>query len=152
MDGRDDGLSDKNSDYVIKDSGKHREFGTGARRDRKTGKGAYDLVPWEVIHHIAIHFQKGAEKYTARNWEKGIDCKEYYDSGMRHMAQFYLGLGDENHLISAIWNFICLYQTVLWIQRGELSEDLYNLPYKSILPMPWEEYLRGRNNDEKSEA
>jgi len=140
------------SEYKIKDSGDHRQFETGAKRDQKLGKGAYDLIPWEAIHHLAIHFQKGAEKYAARNWEKGIDCKEYYDSGMRHMVQFYLGLEVENHLISAIWNFICLYQTILWIQRGELPEDLYNLPYKSILPMPWEEYLRRRNNGEESEA
>ena len=30
------------NDYEIKDSGKHRDFDTGAKRDDKVGKGRFD--------------------------------------------------------------------------------------------------------------
>jgi len=118
------------SDYKIKDSGDRRDFGTGAVRDITIGKGRFDLVPWEVVKHLAVHYQKGAEKYDDRNWEQGIPVSSFFDSAMRHAAEFYMGLEDENHLIAAIWNLVSMYQTILWIERGELPESLYNLPRK----------------------
>lgn len=121
-------------DYSIKDSGEHREFSTGARRDQKSGKGRFDLLPPATIKALAIHFQKGAEKYAARNWEKGIAVSEYVDSGLRHAFQFLDGMDDENHLVAAIWNFVCAYETVLRIQKGMLPEELYDLPRKVKLP------------------
>ena len=39
----------------IEDSGERREFGTGAVRDRATGKGRFDLMP---IHTILIYMIK----------------------------------------------------------------------------------------------
>lgn len=57
------GKKAKKSDYTIKDSGERREFGTGAVRDMATGKGRFDLLPWAVIRALAIHYQKGCEKY-----------------------------------------------------------------------------------------
>ena len=116
--------------YKIKDSGEHRDFISGAKRDKKEGKGRYDLLPFRTIHHVAIHFQKGAEKYSARNWEKGMPVSEFMDSAIRHEGQFMIGMDDENHLISAIWNLLCAYDTILRIQEGELPEELYDLPKK----------------------
>lgn len=130
--------------YTIKDSGKHREFATGAKRDRKIGKGRFDLMPPATLTALAIHFQLGAEKYAARNWEKGIPIHEYIDSGIRHALQFLQGLDDENHLIAAIWNFVCAYETILRIQEGSLPPELYDLPYKIELPIP--EVMKRKNS------
>lgn len=126
------------NDYKIKDSGSRREFGTGAVRDMAKGKGRFDLIPWEVIRALAIHYQKGAEKYSERNWENGIPVKAFLDSAMRHLAQVIDGKDDENHAISAIWNMVCAYQTILWIQEGKLPESLYDMPRKIKLPYPYE--------------
>ncbi len=52
----------KKEDYKIKDSGKRREFGTGAVRDIIQNKGRFDLLPWATIRALAIHFQKGCQK------------------------------------------------------------------------------------------
>ena len=125
--------------YEIKDSGKREEFKTGAVRDVSTGKGRFDLLPPATIRALAIHFEKGATKYEARNWEKGMLLSEFFDSGMRHAFQFLEGLDDgENHLISAIWNLVCLYETILRIQSGRLPPSLNDLPKKVKLPNPYE--------------
>lgn len=55
---------------------------------------------------LAIHFQKGAEKYGERNCEKGIPLWSFRDSGLRHMTQYFEGRTDEPHHISTIWNFV----------------------------------------------
>ena len=78
----------------------------------------------------------GAIKYGDRNWEKGIPVSRFLSSAMRHTFQFLQGLDDgENHLVSAAWNIICAYETILRIQEGLLPEELYDLPYKLELPM-----------------
>jgi hypothetical protein len=129
----------KKEDYQIKDSGQRRDFGTGAVRDMSSGKGRFDLVPWEVIRALAIHYERGCLKYGDRNWEKGIPVSSFLDSAMRHLAQVIDGRDDENHLIAAIWNAVCAYQTILRIQRGEYPAKLYNLPRKVKLPFPYGE-------------
>uniref|UniRef100_A0A6M3L191 dATP/dGTP diphosphohydrolase N-terminal domain-containing protein n=1 Tax=viral metagenome TaxID=1070528 RepID=A0A6M3L191_9ZZZZ len=117
------------NDYEIKDSGEHREFDTGAKRDKKDGKGRYDLLPPFALHALAVHFQKGAQKYEASNWKKGIPTHEYFDSGIRHAFQFLSGDESENHLIASIWNLICLYDTKERIRLGLLSKELDTIYY-----------------------
>lgn len=129
------------NEYKIKDSGKRREFGTGAVRDVTGGKGRFDLMPPATLRAIAIHFQKGCEKYGDRNWEKGITVGSgFLDSGIRHLEQVVDGRTDENHFIAGIWNAICGYQTILWIQEGMLPMKLYDLPRKVTLPDPYGTY------------
>lgn len=120
--------------YKIKDSGKRRVYATGANRDVNTEKGRFDLLPPQAIRALAIHYQKGCEKYGERNWEKGIPVARFIDSAIRHIFQFLDGLDDENHLISAAWNILSAYETILRIQQGRLPEELYNLPRKVRLP------------------
>jgi hypothetical protein len=127
----------KKDDYTIKDSGERREFGTGAVRDMSSGKGRFDLIPWRVIRALAIHYEKGCKKYGDRNWEKGIPVGSFLDSAMRHLAQVIDGRDDENHLVAALWNVVCAYETILRTQDGSLPVDLYNLPKKIKLPDPY---------------
>ena len=145
------------TNYDIKDSGERRSFGTGAVRDLSSGKGRFDLIPWAVIRALAIHYEKGCLKYGDRNWEKGISVHSFLDSGMRHAADVIDGQNDENHLIAAIWNLCCGYQTILWIQEGKLpltyinekqkTVELYDIPRKITLPDPYGRYSYATWND-----
>jgi hypothetical protein len=120
--------------YEIKDSGERKKFETGAHRDLSLGKGRFDLIPPKTLRALAIHYEKGANKYEERNWEKGIPVSRYIDSCFRHLYQFVDGCNDENHLIAALWNIYCLYETILRMQNGILPETLYDLPNKIKLP------------------
>ena len=82
------------NDYTIKDSGQRTEFITGAHRDLGEGKGRFDLLPAATIRALAIHYQKGCNKYGERNWEKGIPISKYLDSGLRHAFQVLVGMDD----------------------------------------------------------
>ena len=113
----------------IKDSGKRTKFETGAVRDAQGGKGRFDLLPKMTIWALARHYEKGCQKYGDRNWEKGIPIKNFLDSAQRHTLEFELGFTDENHLIAAMWNLACAYETLLRIKLGILPKSLDNLPY-----------------------
>ena len=155
--------TEKKDDDYIKMDGEYHEFEGGAIRYTKTGKGKFDLIPWETVklitdkiiddpmidvyttemdvlitlthrdpieliinitavkygdgvftadafawmlRDLAIHYEKGAEKYGVDNWKKGIPASSFWDSGCRHTCQFINGMVDEPHWISAIWNMI----------------------------------------------
>lgn len=106
--------------YEIKDSGTRREFETGAVRDIESGKGRYDLLPWDAIHELAIHCEQGAFKYGERNCEKGIPIHSLIDSAMRHLSNYMQGCKDEPHLRAAAWNIVF----AIWmeINRPEMQD------------------------------
>ncbi len=114
--------------YTIKDSGKRQEFETGAVRDVRVGKGRFDLLPWKTIWALARHYEKGATKYSERNWEQGIPLSRFFDSAIRHAIEAFLGMRDENHLIAAIWNLVGWYETKLRIDAGILPKILDDIP------------------------
>lgn len=129
------------TDRKIKDSGKRREFKTGAVRDINENKGRFDLLPMLALKDLAIHFQKGCQKYGDRNWEKGIPISNLVDSGLRHAVEFVLGYEDEDHLIAAIWNLINAREILLRIDAGILPEELDDLPY----------IMRGKDDESKAD-
>lgn len=110
-------------DKVV-DSGKHREFETGAKRDTKEGKGRYDLLPPFAIHRLAKHFENGAKKYSSHNWEKGMSTWEYLDSALRHVFKYLGGSKDEDHLIAAAWNILCCVDTQERVEKGILPKEI----------------------------
>lgn len=112
----------------IKDSGSRSEFSTGAVRDCQEGKGRLDLLPMRTLIRLAQHFEEGAIKYQADNWRKGIPLRRYADSAMRHLCKHMIGMRDEPHLMAAIWNLSCLYETQALIEEGLLPEELNDLP------------------------
>jgi hypothetical protein len=115
-------------DKPIKDSGKRTVFETGAMRDIQTEKPQPVLLNPMVEMRLAKHFTKGAAKYEARNWEKGIPYSNFVNSAERHMYQWLMGEDDEDHLISWLWNVYCLVATEEMIDRGILPASLRNLP------------------------
>ena len=66
-----------------------------------------------MLKDLAIHYENGAEKYGVDNWKKGIPVTggdrggSFMDSAMRHLTQYLIGLTDEPHYISCIWNCVC---------------------------------------------
>lgn len=70
----------------------------------------------KMMLDLAIHFQKGAEKYGEHNCEQGIPMWSFLDSGTRHLMQYVNGNTDEPHYISAIWNF--------WMAEWTLIMDM----------------------------
>jgi hypothetical protein len=87
-----------------------------------------------MLKYLAIHFQKGAEKYGERNCEKGIPLSSFYDSATRHTYQFLLGETDEPHHISAIWNCWMAIWTIK--THPERCSDFANMYYSKLHKEP----------------
>ena len=85
-------------------TGEQREFSTGAVRDSAAGKGRYDLLPWNAIHALAQHCERGAEHYGEHNVDKGIPQKSLIDSACRHLRGYITGDAEDYHLVAAMWN------------------------------------------------
>lgn len=98
---------------MIIDSGERTEFATGALRDMHTGKGRFDLLPWNAIWEVAKHCENGALKYGEHNVDKGIPIHSLIDSAIRHTVKFWLGWEDEPHLTAACWNLLFALQMML---------------------------------------
>ena len=96
------------SKFELKDSGHRRKFKSGAVRDRAKGKGRYDLITPFALVRLADIYEKGAEKYDDRNWEKGMPFTVFIDSALRHIVQYLMGYDDEDHLGQAAWNLFAV--------------------------------------------
>ena len=108
------------------DSGERTVYDTGAVRERTDDKGRFDLLEPEILFRLAHHYEKGAKKYSDRNWEKGIPVSDCIDSALRHLTKYLQGWTDEDHLAACIWNIGC-------IMRFEKDNrtDLLNLPWQT---------------------
>lgn len=112
----------------LKDSGKRRSFESGSVRDDASGKGRPSLMPILALQAVSGHFEKGAEKYSARNWEKGQPYSSYFDSATRHLHKWWGGATDEEHLSAYAWNALCQLETFLRVERGILPKELDDRP------------------------
>lgn len=112
----------------VKESGDQRAFASGAVRDKATGKGRFDLLPFSVLWRDARHTENGAAKYGTRNCEKGIPLSSFLDSAFRHMICWAIGMTDEDHLAAARWNLGMLMWTEERIRAGKLPADLNDMP------------------------
>lgn len=77
------------------------------------GKLRYDLFEPHAMEELAKVFTKGAEKYAARNWEKGMKWSSVMASLKRHIAKFEKGedIDDESrlhHMAHVAWNALAL--------------------------------------------
>lgn len=113
----------------LKDSGERRVFDSGAQRDsgRKEFR-RYDLLPVHALFRLATHFGKGAKKYQARNWEKGMPLSEFYNSAMSHQQKMLAGYTDEDHETAWLWNVACFVETRERISLGLLPSELDDMP------------------------
>lgn len=119
--------------FITKDSGNRETHSTGAVRDDRTGKGRYDLLSPLTMHRVAQLFERGANKYKARNWESGMPLSRYFDSGARHAFNYLEGKRDEDHLAAAVWNFGAMIHTEEMLKRGLFPKEFADMPsYQTI--------------------
>ena len=93
-----------------------------------TDKPKIHLIPPEIITALAAQYTKGANKYPARNWEKGMDWDRCYDSMMRHALAWWGGedydtdaelKSTTHHLVAVMWNAAALY----WYSLHKQGKD-----------------------------
>lgn len=94
--------------YVVKDSGAREVFSTGAVRDTANGKTRIDLISPFFLEALGNQLRRGAEKYTAWNWARGIPSSRCFESAMRHLNAYAQGLDDEDHLAAAAFNIMAI--------------------------------------------
>lgn len=110
--------------FVTKDSGQREQFDTGCRRDTRTGKGRYDLIPTLLEKRLAELYERGAIKYDSNNWRKGMPISRCIDSAKRHLNQFIDGDTVEDHLSAVVFNIACMMYYLDAIERGVLPPEL----------------------------
>ena len=108
----------------MRDEEKIRKWDSGAVRDSAEGKNRPDLIPVECLWRLARLYEKGAEHYGEHNWEKGIPDESFVASLERHIMKYRLGMTDEDHLASAVFNLFGLMYNE--IQQGKWSDDVIN--------------------------
>ena len=102
------------SNFETKDSGDRVEYDSGMVRDTNGGKPRFDLmipkdVPFEDLYltRVARLYERGAQKYEPRNWEKANSQEELdraLESAFRHFMQWYAGETDEDHAAAVFFN------------------------------------------------
>lgn len=131
------------SEFITKDSGQRQEFGTGSKRDLRTGKGRFDLIPTMPLRRMAELYERGADKYGVRNWEKGQPLMRYIDSAMRHLNNLVAGEPTEDHATAVCWNLFGYIWTLNEIEHGRLPKVLDDRP----LPEPqYDQKLQDEKN------
>jgi len=90
----------------LKQTGKPRQFDTGAQRDNADGKLRMSLVPHKALNDVMKRYLQGAETYNENNWKKGMNHSVLYDSTMRHLMEDFTGDESEDHLGAALWNIM----------------------------------------------
>jgi len=108
--------------FILKDSGKREKYDTGAVRDIREDKGRFDLITPFALLRLARVYEKGAIKYSERNWEQGIKISRCLDSAERHINQYKMGMTDEDHLAQAAWNLFSA------MHFEEILPDMFDLP------------------------
>lgn len=118
-------MKQKKTTTNIDDSGERMSYGEGkATREPAKGKGRYDLITPFGMARLAKWYELGAEKYSDRNWEKGMPFSRYIDSAKRHIDKYIMGAKDEDHLAAAAWNILCV------MHHEELGElELDDMPH-----------------------
>lgn len=63
---------------------------TEGRKD-DSGKLPFELLPHDALTEVTKVLRFGANKYAARNWEKGMNWSRPYAALMRHMWAWWRG-------------------------------------------------------------
>jgi len=100
--------------YITKDSGKKDKFDSDMMREPEEGKPRFDLITPEsqkyeetLLYRWAMLMERGAKKYTYRNWEKANSVEELNrmkSAAWRHFFQTMSGEEDEDHISGLCFN------------------------------------------------
>ena len=92
--------ANKTETYLKTDTSKLKDFGTGAKREDKTGKGRYDLIPGDVMSELEdfaweTYFNNGSTTCSATDVSKSAyfddwtDVELYYDFIVNVISYFF---------------------------------------------------------------
>lgn len=109
------------------DAAEHN-YGTGAHRDNRNGKGAFKWIPQDALFLVSRIYELGNLGRGWRNWEYGMTLEDFLDSAMRHLSNYLAGDRAEPHLPQACWNILCAIQMGIWVHLGIRPSKLNNLP------------------------
>lgn len=115
-------------DYTLKDGGERQAEATGLLREPNGGRGRYDLLSPLVLRRLSVIYERGADKYGDRNWEKGGKLSRFICSALRHTFQYLEGMRDEDHAAQALWNIAAIIHVEEMIKRGLMPAELDDLP------------------------
>jgi hypothetical protein len=97
-----------------KNSVKRKKWDSGMIRDSDSEKPRFDLIiplnqKYEdtLLYRFAMLLNKGAKKYSERNWEKADSIEELERgkaSTFRHFMQWFCGEEDEDHAVAILFN------------------------------------------------
>lgn len=116
---------------------KERALQEGVKFD--AGKPMPGLVPPDAMWVLSEIYRKGAAKYSARNWEKGMDWSRGIDALERHLLAFKAGEDYDPelqlpHIGSVAWTALAL---LAWFLRDAGNDDRFKLdhwPPKKMTP------------------
>ena len=125
----------------------------GGGKRLNNGKLPMELVPPSMIFAVAAVLGKGAEKYSARNWERGMSWTTVYACLMRHilkwMSPFHSDIDEEtglSHLAHAACNIAML------IEYEKTCPELDDrVKYKYEVDEIYEDYI-ANNPSENNEV
>lgn len=86
------------------------------------------IVSPYFVRRLGHWLTLGAEKYTARNWEKGINLDRTCGSLMRHITNYDADDESEDHLAAIACNLMFLVHTGEMVLRGLLPKELDDMP------------------------
>ena len=89
------------------------------------GKLPYHLLPPELLEGVSSVLRFGANKYTERNWELGMDWSRPFGALMRHMWAWWKGENvDPETGYSHLWHAgCCIAFLIAYEQRGSGTDD-----------------------------
>lgn len=92
------------------------------------GKPRYDLLPVDSMEAVVSVLTMGAEKYSARNWEKGIAFHRPFAAMMRHAWAWWRGESTDpesglSHMAHVACNalFLCSYE-LRGMDKGQFDD------------------------------
>lgn len=109
----------------------HQDYDSLEMRDelggRKYDKGKIrmELIPPELLEEVGKILTFGANKYSDRNWEAGLEWGRVYGALLRHLTSWWSGEDkdketNESHLSHAA---CCLSFLIAYEQRGVGRDD-----------------------------
>lgn len=97
--------------------------GKGVKNDKE--KDPWHLLPYDAVGGIVKILAFGANKYAARNWERGMDWSRPFSALQRHMTAWWEGEDkDEATGCSHLWHAgCCILFLIAYEMRGIGNDD-----------------------------
>lgn len=88
------------------------------------GKPRHDLIPPELNDAVARVLAFGADKYGARNWERGMSWGRPFAALMRHMWAWWGNEArDPETGMSHLWHAACCIAFLIAFEARSIGED-----------------------------